>query len=544
MNVRKIVKSYEQEFSSTPPPPSSRPGSLCPHPRPRQPASHNTSFLVASNQRSMRPQRPPSLKLVAEEGPAVVLRDWTNEPQAEPRPKGTRLSVLLTSDTSHTFGYPSIVSAKPLRASSTLESPDTSLIRPRSPSAPTSGLPSRLTLQRRANLRMRRQQQYSRDESALAASLKRPAEYERLFPPKPSSQYAVRQLEIRVNDAKARLAEVRELIRDEATDEATHQALLRTRWMAERWIAATEAELSRAGPLGGNSVPLDAVHPPVRKTRRDANLAYFFAHSPTQRTTFSAQYKAPGPLDHHPRLISKRDVEPPQLRTWPLTSTLREPIKFKTFPSAPYDIRPQPSSPMLPPPSPPVSGQQQRRPDKLYLASPEYEPSLPTDTTASLDTPLDDSSLYSWPGFADIYVPPHLSDEELLAALSADLKEEPMPAYVTYLLDQLEAIGEGVSLPGLSRKGSTTLSAFEFISRPSIEVYEYPVLPRSRLLVRRSMRFRTPQTGSRFLSGLRPVREDPRPETSPHSPASPNQTYLRSSVLAKVRRSMTVRGRE
>ncbi|KAI9434234.1 hypothetical protein H4582DRAFT_1981412 [Lactarius indigo] len=543
MNVRKIVESYEQELSSTPTPPSPRPGSLRPRPRPRQPASHNTSFLLASNQRSMRPQRPPSLKLVAEEGPAVVLRECTNELQVEPRPNGTRLSVLLTSDTSHTFGYPSIASAKPLHASSTLESPDTSLIRPRSPSAPTSDLPSRLALQRRANLRMRRQQQYSRDESALAASLRRPAEYERLFPPKPSSQYAVRQLELRVNDAKARLAEVRELIQDETTDRATHQALLRTRWLAERWITATEAELSRAGPLVGNSVPLDAVQPPVRKTRRDANLAYFFAHSPTRTTTFSTQHKAPPPLGH-PRLISKRDVEPPQLRTWPLASTLREPIKLNSFPSTQYDVRPQPSGPTLPPHSPPVLPQQQRRPDKLDLGSPEYEPSLPTDTTVSLDTPLDDSSLYSWPGFADIYVPPHLSDEELLAALSADIEEEPMPAYVTYLLDQLEAIGEGVSLPGLSRKGSTTSSAFEFISRPSIEVYDYPVLPRSRLLVRRSMRFRSPQTGLRILSGLRPVREDPRPETSPHSPVSPNQTYPRSSVLAKMRRSMTVRGRE
>ncbi|KAH9055479.1 hypothetical protein EDB87DRAFT_1688120 [Lactarius vividus] len=541
MNVRKIVESYEQELSSTPILPSPSPGSL--GPRPRQPASHNTSFFVAGNQRSMRPQRPPSLKLIGEEGPAVVLKEWTNEPQIEPRPNGTRLSVLLTSDTSHTFGYPSIVSAKPLRVSSTLESPDTSLILPPSPSAPNSGLPSRLTLQRRANLRIRRQQQYSRVESALATSLRRPAEYERLFPPKPSSQYAVRQLEIRVNDAKARLAEVRELILDEATDEATHQALLRTRWMAERWIATTEAELSRAGPPVGNSVPLDAVQPPVRKTRRDANLAYFFAHSPTRTTAFPTQHKAPSPPDHHPRLISKRDVEPPQLRTWPLTSTLREPIKLKTFPSTPYDVRPQSSSPTLPPPSPLVFRQQQRRPDKLDLGPPEYEPSLPTDTTASLDTPLDDSSLYSWPGFADIYVPPHLSDEELLAVLSADMKEEPMPAYVACLLDQLEAIGEGVSLPGLSRKGSTTSSAFEFISRPSIEVYEYPVLPRSRLLVRRSMRFRTPQTGLRILSGLRPVREDPRPETSPRSPVSLNQT-TRSSVLAKVRRSMTVRGCE
>ncbi|KAI9454760.1 hypothetical protein BJY52DRAFT_1282986, partial [Lactarius psammicola] len=295
MNVRKIVESYEQELPPTPTPPPSRPGALRPRPRPRPLASHNTSFLVTGNQRSTRPQRPPSLKIVKEEGPAVVLRECTNELQVEPRPNGTRLSVLLTSDSSHTFGCPSIASAKPLRAPFALESPNTSLV---PPSAPPSGVPSRLALQRRANLRTRRQQRYSRDESALATSLRRPTDYERVFPPKPSSQYAVRQLEIRVTDAKARLAEVRERLRDESTDQATHQALLRTRWMAERWITAAEAELARAATLAGNSVSLDAAQPPTRKTRRDANLAYFFAHSPTQTTALSAQHKSAGPLDH------------------------------------------------------------------------------------------------------------------------------------------------------------------------------------------------------------------------------------------------------
>lgn len=521
MNVRKIVQSYEEELYSTPIPSLARPGSLRPRPRSRPLAPHNTSFLLSSNQRSIRSQRPTSLKIVREEeGPVAVLRECTNELQIEPRPNDTRLSVLLTSDTGHTFGYPSIASAKPLRAPSVLESPNMS--------------------SQRVNLRMRRQQRYSRDESALAASLRRPAEYERVFPPKPSSQYAVRQLELRVTEAKARLAEARELLRDETTDQSTHQALLRTRWLAERWIAAAEAELSRAGTLAGNSISLDAAQPPARKTQRDANLAYFFAHSPTRTTALSAQHKAPGVLDH-PRLISKRDVEPPQLRKWPLTATLREPMKLKTFPPTPYDIGPQPSGPTLPPPSSPVSPQQQRRPDFDQGSF----VSEPTDTTASLDTSLDDCSIYAWPGFADIYVPPHLSDEELLAALSADMEEEPMPAYVTYLLDQLEAIGEGVSLPGLIRKGSTTSSAFELISRPSIEVYEYPLLPRSRLLVRRSMQFRPPRTGLRILSGLRPVREDPRPQASPRgSTMTPTQTYSRSSVLAKVRRSITVRGRE
>ncbi|KAF8274696.1 hypothetical protein EI94DRAFT_477062 [Lactarius quietus] len=386
---------------------------------------------------------------------------------------------------------------------------------------------------------MRRQQRYSRDESALTASLRRPADYERVFPSRPSSQYAVRQLEVRVTDAKARLVEVRELLRDETTDQETHQALLHTRWMAERWIAAAEAEFSRAGALVGNSIPLDATQP---KTRRDANLAYFFAHSPTRTTVLSTQNKTLGSLDR-PRLISKRDVEPPQLRTWPLTGTLREPMKLRTFPPTPYDIGSRPSGVALPP-SPSLSLKQQRRPDELALGSPMSEPSLPTDTTSPPDTPLDDSSLYAWPGFADIYVPPHLSDEELLAALGAGLEKEPMPAYVTYLLDRLEAIGEGVSLSILSRRESTTSSAFEFISRPSIEAYEYPVLPHSRLFVRRSMRFRPPQTGFRILSGLRPVREDPRTQTSPRSPITSSQTHHRSGVLAKVRRSVTPRGRE
>lgn len=449
-----------------------------------------------------------------------------------------------TSDTGHTFGYPSITPSKPLRAQSALDSSHTSLVRSSSPSALPDGVPSRLALQRRANLRIRRQQRYSRDESALAASLRRPAEYERVIPQRPSSQYAVRQLEVRVTEAKARLAEVRELLRDESTDQATHQALLRTRWMSERWIAAAEAEHCRAGALVDNSVPLDATQPPARiKTRRDANLAYFFAHSPTQTTALSSQNKSRGPLDH-PRLISKRNVEPPQLRTWPLTVTLWEPMKLRTFPSTLHDIGSQSSGATLPP-SPPVSPQQQRRPDRLDMGPSVSEPSLPSDTTSLLDTPLDDSSLYAWPGFADIYVPPHLSDEELLAALGAEMEEEPMPAYVKYLLDQLESIGEGVSLSVLSRAGTTTSSAFEFISRPSIDVYEYPLLPRSRLLIRRSMRFSPPQTGLRILSGLRPAREDPRPQTSPRSLIASPQTVHRSNVLTKMmRRSMTARGRE
>jgi len=55
------------------------------------------------------------------------------------------------------------------------------------------------------------------------------------FPPRPSIQYATKQLELRVRDAKARLAELRGLLRDDTTDRETHQAALRARWMLERW---------------------------------------------------------------------------------------------------------------------------------------------------------------------------------------------------------------------------------------------------------------------------------------------------------------------
>ena len=83
MNVRKIIESYEHELSPTPTSPPSHPGSLRPRPRPRPLASQNTSFLVTSNQRSIRPQRPPSLKIVKEEGPAAVLRVCRTSPLRE-----------------------------------------------------------------------------------------------------------------------------------------------------------------------------------------------------------------------------------------------------------------------------------------------------------------------------------------------------------------------------------------------------------------------------------------------------------------------------
>jgi hypothetical protein len=404
-------------------------------------------------------------------------------------------------------------------------------------------------LHKRASLRARRQQRYSRDESALATALRRPTEYERIFPPKPSIQYATKQLELRVDDAKVHLAELRELLRDDATDRGTHEASLRARWMLERWISSAEKELPRVNTSTGCPVPPIVVDPSTRNTRRDANLAHFFAHSPTRTTASSIPNRRYSSPIEQPRRISKQNVEPPQLRKWPLTSTLRAPMKFKAFPSTSYVTGSERSVVPLPPHTH-SSSPEPRHPHDADLLPPLSEPSSPlqdistSDFPAVPDTPLDDSRR-TWHGFAVIYMPSQPSDEELLAMLGADMKAEPMPEYVSYLLNQLEPIGEGVILPGLSRRESTTSTGFEFISRPSIEVYDYPVLPRSRLLVRRSMRL-PPSARARLglLSGLRTVCEYHSPPASPSRPTAQDQPSPRHGVFSKVRRSMTARAHQ
>lgn len=407
-----------------------------------------------------------------------------------------------------------------------------------------------LTLQQRVTLRARRQQRYSRDESALAAALRRTAEYERIFPPKPSIQYATKQLELRVRDAKARLAELRELLRDDTTDRETHQAALRARWMLECWIRSAQNELTRPNTAMGCPVTPDPVGPSTQNTRRDANLAYFFAHSPTRITASPVtKHRYPSPIEER-RRISKQNVGPPQLRTWPLTSTLRLPMKLKELSSNSTLFATDTERSVVPvPPRNISSSPEPQHSHNVDSISPPAEPSPPqhgiyTSTFPTRpDTPLEDSRTRTWHGFAVIYVPSQPSDEELLAVLGADMEKEPMPEYVSYLLNQLEPIGENVVLPGLSRRESTTSSGFELISRPSIEVYDYPVLPRSRLLVRRSMGV-SPQGRPRLgvMSGLRIACESHSPPPSPSRSAGQElASSPRSGVFSKMRRSMAVR---
>jgi hypothetical protein len=59
-------------------------------------------------------------------------------------------------------------------------------------------------------------------ESALAAALRRTAIYEQLF--RPVQNYATKQLELRVGDAKAQPIELCKLLWDDATDKETSSA--------------------------------------------------------------------------------------------------------------------------------------------------------------------------------------------------------------------------------------------------------------------------------------------------------------------------------
>ena len=463
-------------------------------------------------------------------------------------PRNALIRLGRSSDTSHNSSYPSITSAELL---CTLTSPPfapsgISLDYSPSPQVPSPNVSTKLVLQRRANLRARRQQRYSRDESALATALRGPAEYERLFPSRPSTQYAVKQLELRIRDANARLAELRVLLRDDATDRVTHQALLRTRWLLERWVSSVEKEALRASESTGHPVPPDPVIPSTRPTRQDTNLAYFFTHSPTRTATPRSQHKRSSPIEP-PRRIARHNVEPPQLRSWPLTTTLRVPMKLKAFPPGTYGANSQRSI-VTPTPNDPLSSPELSSSDEDSMP-PFSEPSSPIQATSTMpsfppipDTPLDDSRTRTWTGFAVIYAPLQPSDEELLAAFSADMATVPMPEYVSYLLDQLEPIGEGVFLPGISRRPTTTSLGFEMVSRPSIEVYEYPVLPRSRLLVRRSVGILPPvRPRLGILSGPRAAREDSSIPESPGISSAQGRVSPRSGVFSKMRRSMTVR---
>ena len=73
MNVRKIIESYEQERSSAASHSPLRTAVFRSRPRSRTRTQSSDASLVAAKQRSLRTQRPSSLKIVREERPVTIV---------------------------------------------------------------------------------------------------------------------------------------------------------------------------------------------------------------------------------------------------------------------------------------------------------------------------------------------------------------------------------------------------------------------------------------------------------------------------------------
>ena len=96
----------------------------------------------------------------------------------------------------------------------------------------------------------------------MATVLRRPAEYGQIFLSRHLTQYAVKQLELHISNAKARLAELHELLPvlwDDTTDQVTYQVLLRTWWMLERWVSSVKKEALCASTSTGRPILPDPV---------------------------------------------------------------------------------------------------------------------------------------------------------------------------------------------------------------------------------------------------------------------------------------------
>ncbi|TFY51105.1 hypothetical protein EVG20_g11164, partial [Dentipellis fragilis] len=151
-------------------------------------------------------------------------------------------------------------------------------------------------------------------------------------------ELAAARLQARAQEARDRVAALREVMADEGLDNATYERLQRERWLEERWLAKAKAEAEAKQPAAGEkenvrpAADADAEHGGggggENDARRHANLARFFAKSPTQTAILSSHrtmLRSPLP---EPRVIaSPKDIEPPQLRSWPLSETLRQPMK-------------------------------------------------------------------------------------------------------------------------------------------------------------------------------------------------------------------------
>jgi hypothetical protein len=348
----------------------------------------------------------------------------------------------------------------------------------------------------------------------------------------------------RAGFARTRLQELRVALADTMLTHATRQALQRERWMEERWLVAAEEEAKNVENAAGalkaqpNTSPQPQIATlsialPNSETRKQANLAKFFARSPTLLASARGRRVV---LLGDVRVMSATDAEFPRLRTWPIGAGLRN----YTPGSRPRSLDSKGTSRSAASVLGHGSARRRRlapalqisvkRPDGGVVADDEWVHSAPACTThtsfpqIAIHAP-DDSSpsalsfnlrheLDAFPlptpkgvraGSALIY---RLADraprptDEILAEKAREL-DVPMPAYVGTLLDAFDG---GSSAPLLSPSSSIasallpSMDAFTrqsiesgvLVARPSVDSYHYDTLPVPRA-----------RSGSRLTSSLR-----------------------------------------
>ncbi|KAI0316733.1 hypothetical protein OF83DRAFT_1193314 [Amylostereum chailletii] len=422
-------------------------------------------------------------------------------------------TALFTPDSNHTFGRPNL---SPDRHRHT-PPPVPPTFRPNSPNSPDSPLmtPTDPTL-----LHIRHQERYSRDESALAAAIRDPIPE---FSPRQLQKFELAKasslLRARAQEARERLVAIRTRMANENLGGEELRELQRERWMEERWVVAAEDEEKRvANVASGLSAsqkqsvpsPSEAIPPPTEQARREANLAKFFARSPTQ-TTSRTRRRVVHPLQT--RVLTRRNVEPPQLRMWPIGADLKRsarsprprsldsstlPPSFTAAALGHGSIPRRSRTNHAPLPLQSVQEDETLQPDWVHSAPPTnsfFRRPQTASSESSDGISLQDLDAFPsvvdsnpWEGSATIYyVTRPRTREEILEGLLPF----PMPDYVHKLMDAFDDIDEDVSLatfsPSIANKltfsrprssvDRDSLDSPVLLSRPSVDSYQYSSPP-------------------------------------------------------------------
>ncbi|TFY82737.1 hypothetical protein EWM64_g1267 [Hericium alpestre] len=306
-------------------------------------------------------------------------------------------------------------------------------------------------------------------------------------------------LSFRAQETKEHVAELRARLTEIDIDERLYKRMQRERWLGERWI--TKAELEQKSlqeqvksllepSEKENDFPSQAR--PTMTTRRKANLARFFADSPTRIANLS--HRRPVPYSHYPRIISSpRDVESPLLREWPLLDIFRPPVKPQNKAGTPSTSTPSRADGSIssgswderkrakvPPPLKPSSRFAASRPDLVleddwststpHTASDSVFPSNTTEnhtsssstTQSECQTLSEDADVTPAPhrnGYATIFNPTLRPQDEILA----DLRSFLIPDYVSELLEEFDNIKDSMPLGSPLSSPSTSKPTFSTI---------------------------------------------------------------------------------